>query len=212
VLEEGAPGPLASAVQELLAAVRTGVGDPGAEHDRIFGHSLRGLVCPYETEYGRLEVWQQAHELSQLAGFYGAFGLRIGVKERLDHIACEVEFLELLSLKEAWARDRGDDEQADVTRTATRSFLRDHLGRFGPAFARSLVSAAPHDFHGRVGALLAALLEHECTRLGVPLGSPLLEVRAFVEDPVPMACGTGGAEVPSAGPGLVRLGGVGARG
>lgn len=211
VLEEGAPGPVVAAIRGLLEAAPTDLGELGAEYDRIYGHSLRGWVCPYETEYGRLAVWQQAHELSDLAGFYAAFGLDVGVKERVDHIACEVEFLELLSLRESWAREHGDGEQAEVAHEATRRFLREHLGRAGPAFARSLVSASPQGFFGRVGALLAALLEHEGGVLEAPLGSPLLEVRPLEDDPVPMACGTADSEVAS-GPGLVQLGGVGARG
>ena len=59
---------------------------------RLFGHSLRGRVCPYEIEYGKREPILQAQALSDVGGFYRAFGLVPSGKhgERWDHVAIEL--------------------------------------------------------------------------------------------------------------------------
>lgn len=169
------------AVPELLSPL----------HERIFAHTLRGLVCPYECEYGRREALQQAQELADLAGFYAAFGLRLdpGTHERVDHVGCELQFLEFLSRKESWALERGDEEMVRITRRAVRRFLAEHLGRFGRAFACALQAAGERGFYSRLGALLETFLLVECRRCGVAIGPEVLELREPQEDPAPMACG-----------------------
>src|SRR3990172_7219059 len=104
-----------------------------AEHRRSFG--LVGSLC-YETEFGLPHEFRQSQELADLAGFYRAFGLRVGrsqsqggtVRERPDHIAVELEFMYLLALKEAYAAENGMPEQAEICRETQRKFLSDHLG------------------------------------------------------------------------------------
>ena len=80
-------------------------------HGRLFGHTARGPVCPYETEYGAEALFQQPRQLARITGFYQAFGLtlRKGERERADHASCELEFLEFLSRKEAFALERQDE-------------------------------------------------------------------------------------------------------
>lgn len=180
---------LAESVAALAAAPAP---EPGAR-ERLFGHTLRGAVCPYETEYGRRELIQQAHELADLSGFYQAFGLRVARahRERPDHVVCELGFLEFLSRKEAHALELGDAEMLEVTRLAIAKFLREHLGRFGRAFAVSLQAADPEGYYGRLGHLGDAFLAGECERFEVPAGPAMLELRSTREEEVPMACGTG---------------------
>lgn len=160
---------------------------------RLFGHTLRGHLCPYGCEYGEGAPLQQAQELADLAGFYLAFGLRLapGAAERPDHVACQMEFLRFLFLKEAHARGRGDAEMLEVTRQAQRAFLRRHLGRFGCAFAASLEEADPDGFYGHLGRALEVFLRSACARLAAPVGPHLLELRPADFDDAPMACGSG---------------------
>ena len=162
------------------------------DYNKLFGHTLRGRVCPYETEYGEFQTFRQAHILSDLAGFYIAFGLRpsAGNGERVDHVAYEFEFLEFLSRKEAFAIERNDEEMLEVTRHALKKLLREHLGQFGRAVGWRLKNEDPDGFHGRVGSLCAAFLKAECERQGVSVGPEVLELRTTEEEKVPMACGT----------------------
>ncbi len=207
-LEEGRPGPLGAAVDRLCALADPGLGEIRLSHERLFGHTLRGRVCPYECEYGHRALLQQAQELADLSGSYAAFGLRAsGTRhERADHIACQFEFLEFLVRKECWAQAHGDDEMAEVTRSAARTFLGDHLARFGRAFARSLQEAARDELYGALGGLCEALLRVECERLDLPLGPDVLELRSTEPDGVPMACGSGDDELVQLGGGAARRG------
>lgn len=158
----------------------------------LFGHSLRGRVCPYEIEYGKREPISQAQELSDVCGFYRAFGLEPSSSlERWDHIAVELEFLELLSTKEAYALETGQEEMFEVTRHALRRFVREHVGFFGIALGSTLEEQDGDRFYGRIGGLLASFLTAVSRELGVPAGPRTLPVSSAEDDGVPMACGDG---------------------
>jgi len=146
-----------------------------AEYRRLFGAS--GSLC-YETEYGLPHEFRQSQELADLAGFYRAFGFRTGgiVRERPDHLAVELEFLYLLSLKEALAIQDGNQERVFICQEAQRNFLRDHLGRWIGCFAKALERAAsgnaPSTLQGLYPAMahwVEAFVEMEVKRLGVIL-------------------------------------------
>ena len=112
-----------------------------------FGHAARG-DCPLnEIEYGDLKADPlfQPHRLADLAAFYRAFGLEVanGAAERPDHIGMELEFMSVLAAKEAYAYEHQlDDDQCALCRDAQKKFLREHLGRWSPGFARRLARAA----------------------------------------------------------------------
>ncbi len=172
--------------------------DPRSAHARLFGHS-RGLVCPFETEYGPDGAFRQPQELADIAGYYLAFGLRPseGADERVDHAACECEFMEFLGRKEAFAlsawltaSDEAEPEEwLHTVQGAARRFLREHLGRFGRAFASLLMKEDAGGFHGALGAVLFRFLGKEGQRFGLPAGPANLELRPPLADDTPMACG-----------------------
>jgi TorA maturation chaperone TorD len=174
-----------------------------AAHRRLFGHTARGAVPPYETEYGSEALFQQPQELGDLMGFYAAFGLTTNPAEheRPDHISCECEFLSFLSLKEAYAIEHRDGSMLEETRKAARLFLRDHPGRFLPAFAKGLAREGRDGFYAALGELCLGLVALECARADLTLGSPGLELRPAIDDRVPLACGSGAecAAMPGAG-------------
>jgi DMSO reductase family type II enzyme chaperone len=162
-------------------------------HAHLFGHTARGAVSPYETEYGSEALFQQPHELGDLSGFYLAFGLKLkaDVHERPDHISCECEFLAFLSLKKLHALEQGDRPMADEAQKAERLFLRDHLARFVPAFALKLAANDSSGFYCALGHLCLAFVKQESRRLNVPLGAESLGLRPATDDQVPLACGNG---------------------
>ena len=160
-------------------------------HGQMFGHTVKGVVCPYESEYGQSGLFEQPRRLSKIMGFYSAFGLttRELERERPDHISCQLEFMDILSRKEAVALELKDHEMWDETRKAVGLFLKDHVGRFGLAFARLLREEDAAGFYGRLADVLFDFLAMECQRVGVPRGSEVLRPRPAEEDGVPMACG-----------------------
>lgn len=185
-LDRYASSDLASSVECLNRAT---LEELSASFIRLFGHTARGAVPPYETEYGVQAIFQQPRELADLAGFYAAFGLVVNPAqhERPDHISCECEFLSFLALKEAYGLERGDRAMLEETRKATRFFLRDHLGRFVPSFAAKLARAG-ESFYAALGKLCHKLVAADCERWRVPIGSESLALRQATQDPVPAAC------------------------
>lgn len=171
--------------------------DVEATYWRLFGHTTRGPICACETEYGPDNGFHQPQQLADINGYYLAFGVRPGGQGdvRADHIACECEFMDMLCRKEALLAnaetlDPLAAETLEATRQAVRTFLRDHLGRFGRAFGTRVAAQDPHGYFGALGRVLAAFLESECVRAGVQAGPIDLAVRPDESDPAPMACGS----------------------
>lgn len=164
---------------------------------RLFGHTTRGLICACETEYGPDNGFSQPQALADINGYYRAFGMRPSAasESRADHIATECEFMDFLNRKEALLlvgsrRGPDADETIEVTRGAARTFLRDHLGRFGRAFAARVVSEDGRGYFGGLAGVLLTFLEAECARVRVAAGPVDLAVRPDCADEAPMACGT----------------------
>jgi len=168
-----------------------------AERYRVyFGHTAHSSVPPYETEYGEETLFQQPQQLGDLAGFYNAFGLQLNdaEHERVDHVSCECEYMAFLTRKEAYAQEQEDVKMRAQTRRAQRLFLKDHLGRFIPAFTNLLMKTDGTGFYGALGRLCATFVETECARHNVPTGPEHLRLRPKVTVDDCFTCG-GGAEI-----------------
>lgn len=140
--------------------------DLQAEHRRIFAHTFAADCPTYETAYGARNVFQQAQTMSDIAGFYRAFGLNVGgsQRERVDNVSVELEFMHFLTYKEAYARTHHGADEARLCRRAQRRFWEDHLGRWLSAFARRLEAKGNAGFYQPVALLASALAAAE-TRL-----------------------------------------------
>lgn len=137
------------------------------EHRAIFGHTVAHGCPPYETEYGRRHVFGQAQELGDIRGFYEAFGVRPRRGgERPDHVACELEFLALLALKEAISAAQGNHAQRETCRAAARTFLGDHLGRWLPALAGRIAAREPTSGLAAAAAVGAAVVAAHARTVG----------------------------------------------
>lgn len=138
-----------------------------AEHRAIFGHVVAHGCPPYETEYGRRHLFGQSQELGDIRGFYEAFGVRPRRGgERPDHVACELEFLALLALKEATSMVTGEEERAAVARDAAGRFLADHAARWLPALAARIGRSHPDGGYALVASMAAALATAHARELG----------------------------------------------
>ena len=177
-------------------------------YENLFGHTARGPVPPYETEYGEDEVFQKPHEMSDVAGLMSAFGLRLDpqARERVDHIACELELAAFLARKEAHAVEIGDATMLEQTRRAMRFLLEDHLGRFVPSFAGRLRREDPGGFYDALGELCQELVKSDCRRYDAPLGPDALRLKIPLEDNTPMACGSEAGCPGACDPGEIGVG------
>ena len=171
----------------LMTELRTDAfGSCLQDYIAVFGHAARGSCPLNEIEYGDLKADPlfQPHRLADLAAFYRAFGLEVAEEatERPDHICVELELMSVLSVKEAYALEHQlDDAELLVCRDAQKSFLREHLGRWTPAFTRRLAQAAGNGVLGSLAKFTEEFIGHECHHFGIAFGSEDLMLRPVDE-------------------------------
>jgi TorA maturation chaperone TorD len=184
---------LMTTIQELLRQfLPAAFDDFAAAHLGCFGHTVRGDCPMNEIEYGDIKADPlfQPHRLSDLGAFFAAFGLELtpDAAERIDHISIELEFMSVLAAKEAHALEHQFEDDALATlRDAQKKFLREHLGRWTPAYARRLARMADGTSLAALERLLDEIIKLECARFGVPAGSEDLLLRP-VDDAAERLC------------------------
>ncbi|MGE4159071.1 MAG: molecular chaperone [Planctomycetota bacterium] len=159
---------------EELRTLITSSTDPGtiqdlqSEYIGIFDNGRdSNPIC--ETEYDRRRPMAKGTLLSDIAGFYHAFGFTLdesGPREMLDHAGIELEFYALLIMKQIHLTETGDVDGAAIVEDGKRKFLEAHLGRFIVSIARrpGVQSSA---FYGPVASWCAKLIENECRQTAV---------------------------------------------
>lgn len=171
----------AAAVHDVQESLRKMAhGDLEPLYQRTFTLSYNEDCPIYETAFSARHIFQQTQQQADIAGFYRAFGVN-PTGDRPDHLALEVEFLYLLTLKEAVARDRDEPENVAICRSAQRSFVRDHLARWAPQIAGRIAVAGRGTLYEAAARLLRALVAREERFLRV--GS----VTRFTDEPILIA-------------------------
>ena len=143
--------------QDLLAEKR----DIVAEYDRLF---RAGIVWPYGAEHMVENEFQRANLLSDIMGFYTAFGFE-PVNDRPDSMACELEFMYGLILKKTHAgQSPADDEgrgRIDVCLDAEKQFFVQHLEPGASAIAEKIISLSENSFYVNIAEDMLELLAAE---------------------------------------------------
>jgi DMSO reductase family type II enzyme chaperone len=172
-----------------------------AAYVAAFGHAARG-DCPLnEIEYGDLKADPlfQPHRLADLAAFYRAFDLEVAEEaaERPDHIGMELEFMSVLAAKAAYALEHQADADASAPiHEAQKKFLREHLGRWSPAFTRRLARATGNEILGSLAIFAREFIAADCVRFGVRPGSEDLLLRPVDESAESICSSCGLANLP----------------
>ena len=174
------PGPLDDALRAVSLDLPVDQEQTRVAHMALFPPITSQDAPGYETAYRGDGIFQQAALLADIAGFYRAHGLRAGgaERERLDHITVELEFMAVLTRKEALSLQDDRLQDALICRDTAALFLQDHLGCWGPTFGRraSAVTASP--WYRNLGVLIAMWIEHDCSAAGV---TPV----ELVDEPLP---------------------------
>lgn len=160
---------------ESLAAIQ-------AQYVATFNHTQSETPL-YETFYTYTSPFQQANELADISGFYGAFGLKLADTnvERHDHISTELEFMSFMILRIA---NENDPEKRGVLEDAAKKFLNDHLGRWAPVFGEMLATKGRGGLYAELGALLKEFAEEEDRRFGInPKKLRGIDARVFSGEP-----------------------------
>lgn len=180
---DGAAAAVATATRILAEAEPSAL---AAAYVETFGHLVGPRCSLYEAQYTPGGVFAQAQCLSDIAGFYRAFGLEVAehARERPDHVSVELEFMYVLAYREAYARTHHGPEQVAQLVDAQRQFLEDHLGRWVPVLARVAQAEASGPYVQVLGALtewimadaavVGASIEAE-PALAPPPGAPVLD-------------------------------------
>jgi len=160
--ERSSDGKLEEALSAVLAMARSAVAE---ERQRAYVAVFDPVAgpFPYESEFRNLQDFRKAQIMADLMGFYRAFGVEPN-GDRPDHIACELDFMHLLTLKEAHALRAGEDDNAWVCRDAQEKFLREHLGAWSDALLeamRARLGQVPDAFYTRLFDLLQCFMEQE---------------------------------------------------
>ncbi len=122
-----------------------------------------------ETLFGNDHVFAQAHVMGDIAGFYKAFGVELSrdIHERLDHLSVELEFMHFLAYKESYARCHDGADKTQVVVDAQKKFVKDHIGRWVPLFARMLARKADYGLFRYMADFLSDWIDFDQAYLGV---------------------------------------------
>lgn len=146
-----------------------------SEYTEVFGHAISSDCPPYEGEYGQAHIFQKSQTLADLNTFYKAFGVTVSpdLKDRSDHISVEMEFMHLLTLKEAYAQlQNHGEEKVQLCREAQGAFLSDHLAPWVKSFSERLIKRARSgSIYASFVHLLQAHMNSEFKSLGIDVPS-----------------------------------------
>ncbi|MEE8357731.1 MAG: molecular chaperone TorD family protein [Anaerolineales bacterium] len=140
------------------------------EYNRLF--LVKPKVPPYETTYLKLPGQSDGMIGAELSGVYGLAGLAVSpeMNELPDHVAVQLEFMSFLCEKELIALQNNDQEVLADSQQEQRRFLRDHLARWFPQFAKKALEEADRDsFYRQVVETTYAFLYNELDVLDIRL-------------------------------------------
>ncbi|MCP5065346.1 MAG: hypothetical protein GY946_02175 [bacterium] len=167
----------------------TGVERLRRGHELAFDESSSIRCAP--TEMDQLDGTPQLEltrtfEMADVGGFYKAFGVELGDSDlRVDHIAAELEFMNLLAVKEFTAlKEEGPGEHSQICRDASRVFLRDHLVRWAPRLGECLSAADGDPIYSAAGRLLGTFIVFDAEQIDAD-GAPVhvIDPAARIEEP-----------------------------
>ncbi len=152
-----------TSLRPVLRGARERLLDLQGEYNTLFATSVKAPA--WETGYELDKTARRAAELSDIEGFYRAFGLNLTAPIEPDSLVAEVEFLAVLLQKQRYAVNEDDQEGAEICGDAYRKFLTDHLGRWYDLFVFRLESVTDDDYYRRIARLLKAHLDNETAAL-----------------------------------------------
>ena len=100
----------------------------------------------------------------------GGFILKNDVRERVDYIGIQLDYIEQLVLKEISARESGEEEAVQRLLNHQNAFMREHLGQWVPRFVASALTFARTDFYKGHLHMLNGFIEEEGERLASLIG------------------------------------------
>lgn len=136
------------------------------EYDTLFRMKE---VWLYGAEYTSKTEFQRANYLSDIMGFYRAFGVDTD-KDRPDLLSNELEFMYFLILKRIHARKSSHildaEEKAQICQDAEGKFFCEHLYPAAGQIAEAVLKKTDDEFYKEMAAGMIEFLEDENILLG----------------------------------------------
>lgn len=135
-----------------------------ADYMRVFfGHGYNGHAAayPFESVYTSEKRLLMQSARDEVLALYRAAGLdkNDDWKEGEDHIALELEYMQILAGRAADALLRGDRDRAIANLVAQRNFLDDHLLGWAPMLAAEMKKFAKTNFYRGLASMTVGFLE-----------------------------------------------------
>ncbi len=131
----------------------------------FFGHGIDGHAAAYpfesvHTSEKRL-LMQSARD--EVLAIYRSAGLdkQDSWKEGEDHIAVELEFMQVLIDREMHALERGDEDEVYAQVVSQKNFLEDHIVSWSPLLTAEVRQYAKTDFYKGLAFLTDGFLEND---------------------------------------------------
>ena len=118
-----------------------------------------------EAEYDKA-IFNRYQRMADVGGFYRAFGFEPSgdAHQRPDFIGLELEFMQLLLIKRAYAMEQGWDDKVEACRDAEKEFLKEHLAWWVPAMCENLRGASTCAYYKQLSDFLEAFIASEASR------------------------------------------------
>jgi TorA maturation chaperone TorD len=135
-----------------------------ADYMRVFfGHGYNGHAAayPFESVYSSEKRLLMQSARDEVLALYRAAGLdkQSSWKEGEDHIALELEYMQILSERCAKALKQGDQDGAYHLVKCQASFMEDHLGAWAPLMCEQMRNFAKTGFYKGLACLTEGFLE-----------------------------------------------------
>lgn len=135
-----------------------------ADYLRTFlghGYSGHSAAYPFESVYASEKRLLMSSARDEVLALYRAAGLdkKPEWKEGEDHVALELEFMQILAERTAAALEAGKEGEAIRLLRSQKSFLNDHLGAWVPLLADGMRNFAKTDFYRGLSYLLEGFVE-----------------------------------------------------
>lgn len=136
------------------------------------GNSGYSAAYPYESVYTSPKRLLMQNARDEVLVLYRAAGMakREDWSEGEDHLAVELEFVQVLGERALAAYRAGDEEGCRMCLLQSHSFLQDHVCAWYPMMARDLARFPRTDFYRGLGKLAEGFLESDLALLGEVLG------------------------------------------
>lgn len=145
------------------------------EYTRLFSNPKFSVTTLLEGQYLGLDDRKRigaTYELNSAAAdakrFYRSIGFESAITPRLrqDHLAVELELMQVLCRNQALAIQRGDDESKVIVRENSKHFFESHLATWAPSLFDLVSENASEPVYRQFGLVGRLFLEHEAQRLG----------------------------------------------